>query len=37
MTSAVEKVVLPPSPARRCVAIGEVSELCGVKRQVLSY
>ncbi len=33
----VEKVVLPPIPAKRYFTIGEVSELCGVKPHVLRY
>ncbi|MCS3395787.1 MerR family transcriptional regulator [Burkholderia thailandensis] len=37
MTSTVEKVVLPPIPAKRYFTIGEVSELCGVKPHVLRY
>jgi hypothetical protein len=28
---------LPPIPAKRYFAIGEVSELCGVKPHVLRY
>ncbi|TAM03531.1 MAG: MerR family transcriptional regulator [Paraburkholderia sp.] len=37
MTQTVEKVVLPPIPAKRYFTIGEVSELCGVKPHVLRY
>lgn len=37
MTSTVDKVVLPPIPAKRYFTIGEVSELCGVKPHVLRY
>lgn len=37
MTTALEKVVLPPIPAKRYFTIGEVSELCGVKPHVLRY
>jgi DNA-binding transcriptional MerR regulator len=37
MTAAIEKVVLPPIPAKRYFTIGEVSELCGVKPHVLRY
>ncbi|AGK48788.1 MULTISPECIES: MerR family transcriptional regulator [Burkholderia] len=37
MASTVEKVVLPPIPAKRYFTIGEVSELCGVKPHVLRY
>ena len=37
MTSTIEKVVLPPIPAKRYFTIGEVSELCGVKPHVLRY
>ncbi len=37
MTSTVEKVELPPIPAKRYFTIGEVSELCGVKPHVLRY
>ncbi|TKC81728.1 MerR family transcriptional regulator [Trinickia terrae] len=37
MTTTVEKVVLPPIPAKRYFTIGEVSELCGVKPHVLRY
>jgi DNA-binding transcriptional MerR regulator len=37
MTTAIEKVVLPPIPAKRYFTIGEVSELCGVKPHVLRY
>ncbi|MEX3605568.1 MAG: MerR family transcriptional regulator [Burkholderia sp.] len=37
MTSTVEKVVLPPMPAKHYFTIGEVSELCGVKPHVLRY
>lgn len=37
MNSPVEKVVLPPIPAKRYFTIGEVSELCGVKPHVLRY
>ena len=33
----MEKVVLPPIPAKRYFTIGEVSELCGVKPHVLHY
>jgi DNA-binding transcriptional MerR regulator len=33
----MEKVVLPPIPAKRYFTIGEVSELCGVKPHVLRY
>ncbi|WP_027799858.1 MerR family transcriptional regulator [Paraburkholderia dilworthii] len=37
MTATMEKVVLPPIPAKRYFTIGEVSELCGVKPHVLRY
>ena len=37
MTTTVEKVVLPPIPAKRYFTIGEVIELCGVKPHVLRY
>lgn len=37
MTSTIEKVVLPPIPAKRYFTIGEVSDLCGVKPHVLRY
>jgi len=37
MTTTVDKVVLPPIPAKRYFTIGEVSELCGVKPHVLRY
>ena len=37
MTAAIEKVVLPPIPAKRYFTIGEVSDLCGVKPHVLRY
>jgi DNA-binding transcriptional MerR regulator len=37
MPTTVEKVVLPPIPAKRYFTIGEVSELCGVKPHVLRY
>ncbi|MGF6968273.1 DNA-binding transcriptional MerR regulator [Paraburkholderia sp. WC7.3g] len=37
MTATIEKVVLPPIPAKRYFTIGEVSELCGVKPHVLRY
>jgi DNA-binding transcriptional MerR regulator len=37
MTMTVDKVVLPPIPAKRYFTIGEVSELCGVKPHVLRY
>ncbi|KMY85746.1 Transcriptional regulator, MerR family [Candidatus Paraburkholderia calva] len=33
----MEKVVLPPIPAKHYFTIGEVSELCGVKPHVLRY
>jgi DNA-binding transcriptional MerR regulator len=33
----MEKVTLPPIPAKRYFTIGEVSELCGVKPHVLLY
>jgi len=33
----MEKVVLPPIPAKRYFTIGEVSELCAVKPHVLRY
>src|ERR1700693_3396809 len=33
----MEKIVLPPIPAKRYFTIGEVSELCGVKPHVLRY
>ncbi|CAH2805290.1 MAG: Transcriptional regulator PA2737, MerR family [uncultured Caballeronia sp.] len=33
----MEKVVLPPIPAKRYFTIGEVSELCSVKPHVLRY
>ena len=33
----MEKVVLPPIPAKRYFTIGEVSVLCGVKPHVLRY
>jgi DNA-binding transcriptional MerR regulator len=35
--STMDKVVLPPIPAKRYFTIGEVSELCGVKPHVLRY
>src|SRR5579862_4747530 len=37
MTATIEKVVLPPIPAKRYFTIGEVRELCGVKPHVLRY
>src|SRR5580700_11618520 len=37
MTTTVEKVVLPPIPAKRYFTIGEVSDLCGVEPHVLRY
>ena len=37
MTATIEKVVLPPIPAKRYFTIGEVSELCAVKPHVLRY
>src|SRR6516225_975882 len=37
MTATIEKVVLPPIPAKRYFTIGEVSELCSVKPYVLRY
>src|ERR1700760_1278567 len=37
MTTTVEKVALPPIPAKRYFTIGEVSDLCGVKPHVLRY
>ena len=37
MTATIEKVVLPPIPAKRYFTIGEVSELCGVEPHVLRY
>ena len=37
MTATIEKVVLPPIPAKRYFTIGEVSDLCGVKPHVLRY
>lgn len=33
----MEKITLPPIPAKRYFTIGEVSELCGVKPHVLRY
>ncbi|RKP44995.1 MerR family transcriptional regulator [Pararobbsia silviterrae] len=33
----MEKVILPPIPAKRYFTIGEVSDLCGVKPHVLRY
>ena len=37
-STQIEEVgVLPPIPAKRYFAIGEVSELCGVKPHVLRY
>ena len=33
----MEKVTLPPIPAKRYFTSGEVSELCGVKPHVLRY
>lgn len=33
----MQKVALPPIPAKRYFTIGEVSELCGVKPHVLRY
>jgi DNA-binding transcriptional MerR regulator len=33
----MEKVTLPPIPAKRYFTIGEVSDLCGVKPHVLRY
>ncbi len=35
--NSLNKVVLPPIPAKRYFTIGEVSELCGVKPHVLRY
>src|ERR1700758_276656 len=37
MTATIEKVVLPPIPAKRYFTIGEGRELCGVKPHVLRY
>jgi DNA-binding transcriptional MerR regulator len=37
MQEAIDKVPLPPIPAKRYFTIGEVSELCGVKPHVLRY
>ncbi|MDA8093024.1 MAG: MerR family transcriptional regulator [Betaproteobacteria bacterium] len=37
MPDIVPKDELPPIPAKRYFAIGEVSELCGVKPHVLRY
>ncbi|MDD2833762.1 MAG: MerR family transcriptional regulator [Methylotenera sp.] len=37
MSEQVNKVQLPPIPAKRYFTIGEVSELCGVKPHVLRY
>jgi DNA-binding transcriptional MerR regulator len=37
MLEAIDKVPLPPIPAKRYFTIGEVSELCGVKPHVLRY
>lgn len=36
-TQAIEKVELPPIPAKRYFTIGEVAELCQVKPHVLRY
>lgn len=33
----MDKLVLPPIPAKRYFTIGEVSDLCGVKPHVLRY
>ncbi|KAG0192152.1 hypothetical protein DFQ28_010033 [Apophysomyces sp. BC1034] len=33
----MDKVTLPPIPAKRYFTIGDVSELCGVKPHVLRY
>ena len=35
--NSLNKVILPPIPAKRYFTIGEVSELCGVKPHVLRY
>lgn len=37
MSELIEKVQLPPIPAKRYFTIGEVSDLCGVKPHVLRY
>ncbi len=37
MSEPIQKVQLPPIPAKRYFTIGEVSELCGVKPHVLRY
>jgi DNA-binding transcriptional MerR regulator len=37
MQRAEAQAVLPPIPAKRYFAIGEVSDLCGVKPHVLRY
>ena len=37
MQEAIDKVPLPPIPAKRYFTIGEVSDLCGVKPHVLRY
>lgn len=37
MQEQIDKVALPPIPAKRYFTIGEVSELCGVKPHVLRY
>src|ERR1700678_4499851 len=37
MTATIEKLLLPPIPAKRYFTIGEVSELCAVKPHVLRY
>ena len=37
MTDAEDASGLPPIPSKRYFAIGEVSELCGVKPHVLRY
>src|SRR3970040_2391091 len=37
MQESIDKVPLPPIPAKRYFTIGEVSELCGVKPHVLRY
>lgn len=37
MSEPIQKLQLPPIPAKRYFTIGEVSELCGVKPHVLRY
>ena len=37
MSEPIQKLQLPPIPAKRYFTIGEVAELCGVKPHVLRY